>query len=200
MNKLIQEKGFYFKSFELKEDEVRVTSKDFENESEYSLDYLNLGVRTYRHAEKKARAWQWVLWLAIGLALTALLLDAIWNFEMIGRGWIGTLLLLASLVILWFKLKQEPAMIHLIGGQEQLEILATEPNEKDVKMFLKNIKKRIKKAYRDQYLDNKDDVLPEEKRSRIEWLHEIKIITRTEKDMLLNKIEEDRVNGIGFRI
>lgn len=200
MNKLIQKQGFYYKSFELKQDEVRVTSHDFENESEYSIDYLNLGVRTYRHEEKKSRAWQWILWLAISLSLLALIVEGVWDYEIIARGWIGTLLLLASLVILWFKLKEEPAMIHLIGGQEKLEMLAIEPDEKAVKSFLKIISKRIKKAYCDQYLDNEEDVLPEEKKSRIEWLHELKMISHTEKDELLDKIKEDRANGIGFRI
>jgi len=200
MKKLNQKKGFYHKSFELKDDEVRVFSKDFNSESEYSTDYLNLGVRSYRHAEKKARAWQWIFWLTASLCVTALAVKGITGFEIVGNGWIGGLLLLSSLLILWFKIKQEPGMIHLVGGQEQLEILASEPNKKEVDSFLKSIKERIKKAYREQYLDNKDDVLPEEKRSRIEWLHEIKIITRDEKDILLNKIEEDKANGIGFRI
>lgn len=200
MDKLIQEQGFYYKSFELKDDEVRITSHDFENESEYSVDYLNLGVRTYRHEEKKSRAWQWILWLAISLSVLALVIEGVWDYEIIARAWIGTLLLLASLIILWFKLKEEPAMIHLIGGQEKLELLAVEPTEKAVKSFLKSIDKRIKKAYRDQYLDNEEDVLPEEKKSRIEWLHELKMISRSEKDALLDKVKEERANGIGFRV
>lgn len=199
MEKLDQKKGFYRKSFELREDEVRIFTKDFNSESEYSTDYLNLGVRSYRHAEKKARVWQWMLWLIIGLCLTALSIKGLTGFEIIGNGWIGGFLLLTSLLVLWFKVKQEPAMFHLVGGQEQLEILAAEPNEKEVASFLKEIKERVKKAYREQYLNNKDDVLPEEKRSRIEWLHEIKIITRDEKELLLNKIEEEKANGIGFR-
>jgi len=200
MDKLIQKQGFYYKSFELKEEEVQVTSHDFENESAYSVDYLSLGVRTYRHEAKKSRAWQWILWLAISLSVLALIIEGAWEYEIIARGWIGTLLLLASLVILWFKLKEEPAMVHLIGGQEKLELLAIEPNEKEVKSFLKSINKRIRKAYRDQYLDNEEDVLPEEKKTRIEWLHELKMISRTEKDQLLDEVKEERANGIGFRL
>ncbi len=200
MDKLIQKQGFYYKSFELKDDEVRVTSHDFENESEYSVDYLNLGVRTYRHEEKKSRAWQWILWLAISLSVLALVIEGVWNYEIIARAWIGTLLLVASLVILWFKLKEEPAMIHLIGGQEKLVLLAVIPTEKEVKSFLKNIRKRIKKAYRDQYLDNEEDVLPEEKKTRIEWLHELKMISHSEKEALLDQVKKERANGIGFRI
>lgn len=200
MDKLIQKQGFYYKSFELKEDEVKVTSQDFENESTYSVDYLNLGVRTYRHEAKKSRAWQWILWLAITLSVLALIIEGVWAYEIIARAWIGSILLLASLVILWFKLKEEPALIHLVGGEEKLAFLAIEPNEKEVTVFLKSISKRIRKAYRDQYLDNEEDVLPEEKKSRIEWLHELKIISRTEKNQLLDQVKEEQANGIGFRL
>lgn len=198
MNKLIQEQGFYYRSFELGEASVRVVSKNFDNDSEYSVDYLNLGVRTFKHEENKSKAWQWLLWLALGLSTTALLIEGLLDFPIISRVWMGAVLFIAALLILWFKLKQEPAMLHLIGGDEKLEFLAnTKADELD--SFIKKITKRIKKAYRKQYLKDKSDLPLSEQKERIEWLYDMKMIDGTEKKKLLHDLDAQKTaHKIGF--
>ena len=54
-----------------------------------------------------------------------------------------------------------------------------------------------KDSYQNQYLDEKLEVPAEERRSRIQWLHQMKVLTRSEKDVLLAELGGQK--AIGFK-
>lgn len=197
MQQLIQQNGFHSRAFVLREDDVYVHTKDFQQEREYSVDYLDLGLQFYRKSEHKHRLWKWLAAATFGLCSVALFLTGIGAFTLSG----DLLFILASLsgaVWLSTSLKQSPTILYLLGGEEQLSFLNDEPNEDDLHDFLEELTDKIKDAYQDRYLNEKSDVPKDERRSRIQWLHQMKVLTRTEKDVLLAKLGPPQ-NAIGFK-
>jgi hypothetical protein len=198
MQQLIQEKGFHYRAFTLREDDVLVHLRDFENEREFSVDYIDLGLQVYRKTEHHSRALRWLsggvaalmLIASIGSALGLALIDPAWAFT------IGTL---ATLACLWTFLRQKPGMIYLIGGEDKLGFLQDRPNAEQVEAFIATIIGKIREIYHQQYLHQASDTTDEERRSRIQWLHEMKAITRSEKDVLLAELGPVRQQPIGFQ-
>lgn len=198
MQQLIQEKGFHYRAFTLREDDVLVHLRDFENEREFSVDYLDLGLQVYRKTEHQSRALRWLSAGVATLMLIALIASAS-GVEWIAPGWAFALGSVALLACLWTFLQQKPGMIYLIGGEQKLGFLQDRPNADQVEDFISATIGRIKECYHQQYLHHSNDTTDEERRSRIQWLHEMKAITRAEKDVLLAELGPLRQQPIGFQ-
>jgi hypothetical protein len=198
MQQLIQEKGFHYRAFTLREDDVLVHLRDFENEREFSVDYLELGLQIYRKTEHHSRALRWVSGGVAVLMLTASTASA-FGLELMAPGWTFGIGTLATLVCLWTFLRQKPGMIYLIGGENKLGFLQDRPNSEQVEAFIATIIGKIRESYHQQYLHHSSDTTDEERRSRIQWLHEMKAITRSEKDVLLAELGPIRQQPIGFQ-
>ncbi|MEL6972902.1 MAG: hypothetical protein AAFO02_22245 [Bacteroidota bacterium] len=196
MQQLIQQKGFQYRAYFLREDDMIVHLRDLQQEREFSVDYIDLGLQFYRKAEHKYRLLGWLA--AVVAVLTGVVAVVAWLF---GAAWSFSTLFLAagisgSLSAVVFA-KQKPAFLHLIGGEHQLAFLAEEPSEDALNEFLEELCKRIKDSYQNQYLDEKLEVPTEERRSRIQWLHQMKVLTRSEKDVLLAELGGQQ--SIGFK-
>lgn len=196
METLVQENGFYFKAFVLREDEVYLHARDFEEEVEYSLDYTDLGLSTYRKSARKYRALKWLVFLALGIVVLTHLI-APDPSQLIHPALSWSVFATALLGLAFIHLRQEPALLFLTGGQKQISFLADHPDEEELHQFLDVLMERIKKAYREVYLSKEDKLSTDEHRERIHWLRDMKVITRSERDILLAQV----ANGdpIGFR-
>lgn len=198
MQQLIQEKGFHYRAFTLREDDVLVHLRDFENEREFSVDYIDLGLQVYRKTEHHSRALRWLSGGVAALMLTASIGSAL-GLALIDPAWAFAIGILAALACLWTFLRQKPGMIYLIGGEDKLGFLQDRPNAEKVEAFIATIIGKIRESYHQQYLHQSSDTTDEERRSRIQWLHEMKAITRSEKDVLLAELGPVRQQPIGFQ-
>ncbi len=196
MQQLIQQKGFHYRAYFLREDDMIVHFRDLQQEREFSVDYIDLGLQFYRKAEYKYRGFAWLA--AVVAVLTGLTAIAAW---LLGTAWsVSTLFTVAGgsgLLSLLAFTSQKPAFLHLIGGEQQLSFLAEDPSEDELNEFLEELCTRIKDSYQNQYLDEKLEVPAEERRSRIQWLHQMKVLTRSEKDVLLAELGGQK--AIGFK-
>lgn len=196
MQKLVQENGFYFKAFVLREDELYIHTRDFEGELEYSIDYTDLGLRTYRQSARKFRAVQWLILLAMSIVgLTALLAPVPSGFVLPSISW--SIIAIGLLGLAYIYLHQEPAKLFLTGGQKQITFLAENTGEEAFDIFFEALTEKIKASYRDSYLRKEEKISSDEQRERIHWLKDMKVITRTERDILL--AEARNGDSIGFR-
>jgi hypothetical protein len=198
MQQLIQEKGFHYRAFTLREDDVLVHLRDFENEREFSVDYLDLGLQVYRKTEHHSRALRWLSGGLAAFMLMALIFSAL-GLELMAPAWAFVIGTLAALACLWTFLRQKPGMIYLIGGENKLGFLQDRPNTEQVEEFIATTIAKIKESYHQQYIHHSNDNTDEERRSRIQWLHEMKAITRSEKDVLLAELGPIRQQPIGFQ-
>lgn len=198
MQQLTQQKGFHYRAFVLREDDLFVHIKDFQQEREYSVDYLDLGLQFYRKSEFQHRPWKWLAAAVFVLCGIVLLLFGLGALEPPFDPAFHTAGI-SGLVWLWLTLRQSPPKLYLLGGEEQLEFLADQASEDQLHDFLSALTDRIKDAYQSQYLDEELDVPADERRSRIQWLHQMKVLTRSEKDVLLAKLGPSRQQSIGFK-
>lgn len=198
MQQLIQEKGFHYRAFTLREDDVLVHLRDFENEREFSVDYLDLGLQIYRKTEHHSRALRWLSG-SFALLMAMALVSSALGLQLMAPAWAFALGSLATLACLWTFLQQKPGMIYLIGGENKLSFLQDRPNAEQVEAFIATIIGKIRESYYQQYLHHSSDSTDEERRSRIQWLHEMKAITRSEKDTLLAELGPARQQPIGFQ-
>jgi len=198
MQQLIQQKGFHYRAYVLREDDLLVHIRDFQQEREFSVDYLDLGLQFYRRSKHEHRLTKWIAGGVAILSGLALLLIGLGVFAL-PFGSLFWVAMLSSLIWLWASLKQEPPMMHLVGGEQQLDFLADEPSFDELQDFLEALCKNVRDAYQDQYLDENVDIPAEERRSRIQWLHQMKVLTRSEKDILLAELGPLRQKSIGFQ-
>lgn len=198
MQQLIQQKGFHYRVYVLREDDVLVHIRDFQQEREFSVDYLDLGLEFYRKAEYRFRLLSWLAGAAFLLMALAAIGSStqLLSLPLFYPITIGTM---SGTLWLWTKLRQEPPIIYLVGGDQQLSFLADHPSATALEDFLQTLTERIKDAYQSQYLEEPVDVPAEERRSRIQWLHQMKVLTRSEKDVLLAKLGPARQQSIGFK-
>ena len=197
MQQLVQQKGFHYRAYLLREDDMIVHLRDLRQEREFSVDYLDLGLQFYRKSEHQYRLVGWLV--AIAGILAMLVATLAWLFAPV---WPSTAIFLAAgacgiVSLLAFAL-QKPAMLHLIGGEHQLAFLAEESSDEALDDFLQELTKRIKDSYQQQYLDEKLEVPADERRTRIQWLHQMKVLTRSEKDILLAELGPGQ-KTIGFK-
>lgn len=198
MQQLTQQSGFHYRAFVLREDDIYILHKDFKQEREYSVNYLDLGLQFYRKNDHQHRLLNWLAaatfsLCGIAFVLSSLELTNISSEELFYTAGISGLIWLAT------RLRQTPSTLYLLGGEEQLAFLAEHPSEDALHDFLEELTDRIKDAYQNQYLDDQLDVPAEERRSRIQWLHQMKVLTRSEKDVLLAKLGPSRQQSIGFK-
>ena len=171
---------------------------DWQEEREYSVDYLDLGLQLYRQSEHRHRLLKWLAARIAVLSVLALFLmgGAVLDVPV----WYAWAALGGSALFwLWANLREQPPTLYLLGGDERLEFLVDEPNAADLQDFLAALTQHIKDAYQHQYLDEKLDVPTDERRSRIQWLHQMKVLTRSEKDILLAELGPGRNGAIGFK-
>ncbi|MEZ4985636.1 MAG: hypothetical protein R2795_11475 [Saprospiraceae bacterium] len=195
MAQLVQKKGFHYQAYELRDEDMKVHIRDFDGNSEYHIDYTELGLRTYYHAARIARIWQWMLWAFI-VAVTIVMWVSDKDAPLLNVQWGTVLILLALLGQVWILLKQEPARIYLTGGERRIDFLADLPDSTSVNDFIEETCGRIREAHYNQYLSEYDELSYEEKRARIIWLHEMKVIDRDVREDMLSAISPGR--GIGF--
>jgi hypothetical protein len=196
MQVLIQQQGFRYKSFELREEDVFILDRTFRRELEYAVDYLDLGARTYVRTDTRQRLWQWI---SAGVALVALT-GGIVSAGYGGGVWIW-MVLLAGALGMWtlLQLTRAPRLVYLAGGQHELEFLADAPNEAAVREFLEALREKVQEAYRSKFLADADELPKEDRKSRIEWLHEMKMISRPEKETLVAQLDDWSGKRIGFQ-
>jgi hypothetical protein len=193
MEKLVQRSGSYYKAFELHEDYVSVTDRSLLHQSNFQLDYLELGLKSYEHTDFSARRWEYLLLLLTivfgGVAI------AVANFGVrLGFG-IAALLMLS--IYGFLRMHRSPAMIYLVGGKHELSFLAgVEPAQ--TAAFIEALKSRVKAAYRAEYIETEEDLSKEERRQIIDWLHDLKVLDRTEKSAMVAELERTYASRIGF--
>lgn len=198
MQQLIQQKGFHYRAYVLREDDVLVHIRDFQQEREFSVDYLDLGLQFYRKTEYRFRFLGWITAGTFALMVLAMIgvSTGILSFEMFYPITLGTM---AGTLWVWTKLRQDPPIMYLVGGDQQLSFLADYPSAEALHDFVQALTVRIKEAYESQYLNEQAELPAEERRSRIQWLHQMKVLTRTEKDILLAELGPIRQKAIGFK-
>lgn len=198
MTQLIQEKGFHYQCTTLRDEDILVKTKSFERDTEYSINYHEIGLRSYRAAERNARIWEWLL-LGVVIAMGVLLLFAhdAHAFIHVQTGITG--IALSVLGIVWIRLRQEPEKLYLLGGEQQLSVLADVPSAEVVSDFVDAVGRRVKAAHQQQFEEVHTDMGLEEKRQHLNMLYEMKVLTKEEKDTQLAQLAPGRGKGIGFR-
>ena len=194
---LIQKRKFTKKIFKLKKDEVKVYESDLSEDREYSVDYLELGVKTFRNNSRDVN-WQVILF-CIFLSQLSLLVYAAWvewtllyllAFSIIGSIALG--------LFIESKMGSKKRTILLSGGKVDLEFFEDKPTPLETEDFMDEMVSRIKKAYRAEYLKwEKTDTI-EYKKERIEWLKKMRIISEEEMNELIHDVETKTFKPIGF--
>jgi hypothetical protein len=196
--KLEQKRFFEKKRFELKKYEIEIYDKKVGEESEYSIDYLSLGVKTVKKSIKNSAFLEFFFWaffiLQFGLLIYALIFEAD-NKGMLIFWSLGSGFFLGFI----FFLRWQPGkkLIYLTGGQQNIEFFQENPNTKEINEFIEELKIRIKDAYKNEYLKWDENSSKEHKIAQLEWLKRMKIIEEEEYDELVEQIELDSI--IGFR-
>lgn len=197
MQVLIQQQGFRYKSFRLREEDVLVVDRSFSRELEYAVDYLDLGVRTYVRTDTRHRLGEWS---SIALAAIALFGGVIaWLVAGDLLPW-GILLLAASLAWAVLHVTRAPRLLFLTGGTTELEFLAEAPDEAAVHGFVQVLSERVQETFQAKFLADADELPKEDRKARIEWLHEMKMISGSEKELLVAKLDNWSTDKrIGFQ-
>ena len=195
--KLIQERRFTKKVFQLKKDEIKVYETDLSEDREYSVDYLNLGVKTFRNNARDIN-WQ-IMFFCIFLSQFGLLIygiNADWTlFSLVTFSVTGAI---ALGLFVESKMGGKKRTILLTGGKVDLEFFQDKPTSLMAEDFIDEVISRIKKAYRAEYLKwEKTDTI-EYKKERIEWLKKMRIISEDEMNELLIEVETKTFTPIGF--
>ncbi len=194
---LIQKRKFTKKIFKLKKDEIKVYESDLSEDREYSVDYLQLGVKTFRNNARDIN-WQLVMF-SVFLSQFGMLIYAIrveWTllyllaFSIIGAIALG--------LFIESKMGSKKRTILLSGGKVDLEFFQNKPTPLEAEDFIDETISRIKKAYRAEYLKwEKSDTI-EYKKERIEWLKKMRIISEEEMNELIHDVETKTFKPIGF--
>lgn len=194
---LVQKRRFTKKTFKLKKDEIKVYESDLSEDREYSVDYLQLGVKTF-HNNARDINWQIILFCVflsqLGLLIYAARVE--WTllyllaFSIIGAIALG--------LFIESKMGAKKRTILLSGGKVDLEFFQDKPTPLETEDFIDETISRIKKAYRSEYLKwEKTDTI-EYKKERIEWLKKMRIISEEEMNELINDVETKTFKPIGF--
>lgn len=197
MTQLIQEKGFHRQATTLRDEDILVKTKSFERDTEFSVNYHEIGLRTYRSAERNARIWRWLLvggMAAVGVLLLFSNDDHAFLHTQMGIGIIAV----AGLGLLWIQLRQEPEKLYLLGGDQQLSLLADIPSGEAVDAFVATLSDRVKAAHWHQFDEVHGEMGAEEKRQHLNMLYEMKVLTKEEKDAQVAQLAPGRGRGIGF--
>ncbi len=197
MAQLIQEKGFHRQATTLRDEDILVKTKSFERDTEFSINYHEIGLRTYRSAERNARIWQWLL-VGCMAAVGVLLLFSDDEHAFLHTQMGIVIIAMAGLGLLWIQLRQEPEKLYLLGGEQQLSLLADLPSGDAVDEFVATLSDRVKAAHRQQFDEAHGDMGLEEKRQHLNMLYEMKILTKEEKDARVAQLAPGRGKGIGF--
>jgi hypothetical protein len=196
--KLKQKRFFGEKRFELKKHEIEVYDKKINEESEYSVDYLELGVKTVKKSIKNSAFLELFFWaffiLQFGLLIQSLIFEAD-NKGMLIYWSLGSGFFLGFI----FFLRWQPGkkLIYITGGQKNIEFFQEKPNTKEVNEFIEELKTRIKNAYKDEYLKWDENSSKEHKIAQLEWLKRIRILEEEEFKELIDEIEIGTI--IGFK-
>ena len=195
---LLQKKFPNVKKFNLQNKRVDVFEKSLTEELEYSIDYLELGNKLIKKKGFKGRIGELFLWpyaiLNLGLLIHTLITDPASNmivFWVFGSGFFIGISLLAH-----FSVKTK--VLFITGGQKSLELFQDKPDEVKVNEFLIALQKKIKESYIEEYLKFYDTTPVEYKKSQIEWLNRIDILTCDEAKTLLEECEAIKPLNIGF--
>ncbi|RME93061.1 MAG: hypothetical protein D6772_16275 [Bacteroidetes bacterium] len=194
MERLEQRHGYYHKTFQLYDDYVAVTDRSLLHQANFQIDYLELGLKSYEHTDFSARRWEYLL-LLLGVVFAGVAI-AVNNFGVrLGFG-IAALVMLS--IYVFFRVQRPPAMIYLVGGKHELSFLATDKNA-ETTAFIEALKERVKAAYHAEYIETEEDLSKEERRQIIDWLHDLKVLNRTEKSAMIAELERTYMTKIGFR-
>ncbi len=199
MNKKLEQKRLFGqKKFELKKNEIEVFDKKINEETEYSISYLNLGVKTVKKSTKNSAFLELFFWaffvIQFGLLVQTLIIDP-QNKEMLGFWSLGAGFFLGMIFFLrWQPMKD---LLYLTGGDNNLEFYQDKPNKEEVDNFVSELQSTIKQAYKKQYLKWDENSLKEQKLANLEWLKSIKILDEKEYNDLLKEIEIGSI--IGFK-
>ena len=195
---LLQKKFPNVKKFNLQNKRVDVFEKSLTEELEYSIDYLELGNKLIKKKGFKGRIGELFLWpyviLNLGLLIHTLITDPASNmivFWVFGSGFFIGISLLAH-----FSVKTK--VLFITGGQKSLELFQDKPDEVTVNEFLIALQQKIKESYIEEYLKFYDTTPVEYKKSQIEWLNRIDILTCDEAKTLLEECEAIKPLNIGF--
>jgi hypothetical protein len=167
-------------------------------ESEYSVDYLELGVKTVKKSIKNSAFLELFFWaffiLQFGLLIQSLIFEAD-NKGMLIYWSLGSGFFLGFI----FFLRWQPGkkLIYITGGQKNIEFFQEKPNTNEVNEFIEELKTRIKNAYKDEYLKWDENSTKEHKIAQLEWLKRIRILEEEEFKELIDEIEIGTI--IGFK-
>ena len=194
--KLQQKRFFGEKRFELKKYEIEIYDKMINEESEYSIDYLELGVKTVKKSIKNSAFLELFFWaffiIQFGLLIQSLIFESD-NQGMLMFWALGSGFFLGFI----FFLRWQPGkrLIYVTGGQKNIELFQEKPNTKEVNEFIDELKSRIKIAYKNEYLKWDDSTPKEHKIAQLEWLKRIRILEDEEYEEFIDKVEIGSIIG-----
>ncbi|WP_247233666.1 hypothetical protein [Telluribacter sp. SYSU D00476] len=198
MDTLEQKRLFTKKIFTLKDDEVEIYDKSVNEEVLYSIDYLELGVKVFKKSDSTILGELFIsafFFLEFGMLIYTLLFEP--ELQKLAFWSLASAFFLGVYLVIRFSSKKK--MIYLSGGQKVLELFQESPNQAAVDYFIEEIIKNIKKAHKAAYLTWEDNTPLEVKKSQIEYLKRIKIISEDEMNSILTEIDQDTEGKpIGF--
>lgn len=194
MINLQQAQGFFRKEFKLHDDYIAVADQSLLHRSTYQLDYLDLGLRHYVHTDYSNRRWEFLTLLLASVSLIVIASVPIFGVRL----GFGIAALVLSSIYAYLRVQREPSMIYLSGGKQELSFIDEPEKNAPVHTFLKELTRRIRAAYRAEYLKPEEDLSKEERREIIDWLHDIKVINRSERKVMVAELEYNYGNRIGF--
>ena len=194
---LHQKRRFTKKVFKLKKDEIEIYENSLSDEEEYSLDYLQLGVKTYKNNSRNL-GWQFLFSALFAVQLGVLIYFILTNWSII---FLAVWSILSGLFLGLFlnaRFGAKKKTILLTGGETPIEFFQNEPSEMEVDDFIDETISRIKKAYKNKYLIWEKTDSFEDKKQRVEWLKKLKIISDEEMTEIIKEIETKTFTQIGF--
>ena len=197
LKELEQKRMFGRKKFRLNDNNVEIYDKKINEEIEFSVDYLDLGVDTVKKSIKNSMFVELFFW-AFFLIQFGLLIESL-VFESENKGMLVFWSLGSGFFLgMIFLIRWQPGkkLIYLTGGQKSIEFFQEKPNKKAVETFIGELKNRIRKAYKNEYLKWEDKTPVEQKIGQLEWLKRIKILDENDFEEFMRKVKNDK--PIGF--
>jgi len=194
---LYQKRKFTKKVFKLRKDEIDIFESSLGEEDEYSIDYLHLGVRTYKsNARDLHYQFLFLSLFLVQISVLVYFLIAKWGILYLVIWSLLSGLFLGLFLVSKFGAKKRTIM--LTGGERPIEFFQDQPTEMEVDEFVEETISRIKKAYKAKYLNCEKTDTIEAKKERVEWLKKLKIISEEEMNEIIKEIETKTFTPIGF--
>lgn len=197
---LAQRKLFSKNIFTIRDKELHIITKTFNEEYQYSISFEEIGFGKVYKIEKA----KWIvpaLFLAFfsvefGLFITELINGV--DLKKILFWLFASIFFLLAAIGSYIDTNKK--ILFLTGGSQTVEILLDKPNQETVEDFVTNLHNSIKNFYKNKYAYIDDEVSSEVLLQRFRWLREIEVIDFLEYQQLKKQLNENGNGSIGFKL